>query len=49
MSKSAEPDAEVRPNSDDTIVDTESKTLNNKNQKKTTKKSSQIMIFNEEK
>jgi hypothetical protein len=48
MSKSDELDAEVRLNSDDTIVDTETKPLNNKSQKKTTKKSNRIMIFNKE-
>ena len=48
MSSSDESDAEVRLNSDDTIMDTETKILNNKSQKKTRKKSDRIMIFNKE-
>ena len=49
MSKSDKLDAEVRLDSDDTVMDTESKPVNSKTRKtSTTKKSDRIMIFNKE-
>jgi len=49
MSKGDKRDAEVRLDSNDTVVDTESKPVNNKSRKtSTTTKSDRIMIFNKE-
>jgi hypothetical protein len=49
MSKQAEPDAEVRPNSQETPVDSNLNNTSGKSQKSSSSKNSdRIMIFNKE-